>query len=135
MKPEHSGKKPLRRLFVGAQVAAIIGTAIDFLVVIFLTEVLGMWYVASNACGAAAGAISNFLLGRYWVFDAKEDKIYTQASRYVLVAIGSLVLNTLGVYLLTEFFEFHYIYSKVFVAIFIAITYNFLLQKNFVYKK
>ena len=127
-------KKSLPKLFLSAQVAALIGTAVDFLATIFFTEVFGILYWVSNAMGAALGALTNFLLGRYWVFDGKHRKIYHQAFRYVLVSAGSLILNTLGVYLLTDTYGLYYVWSKVIVAIFVAVTYNFILQKNYVYK-
>lgn len=127
-------KKSSTKEFLSAQVAAVIGTAVDFAMVIFLTEITGMWYVASNAIGATCGAITNFFLGRNWVFNSTERKITHQAFRYFLVATGSMILNTLGVYLLTEFTGLNYIYSKVIVAVLIAVTFNFLLQKYFVFK-
>jgi len=126
--------RSLSSLFFSAQVAAFLGTVVDFASVILLTELAGIWYVTSNVIGAALGAISNFLLGRYWVFESTEKKIYNQAFRYFLVAMGSLILNTLGLYLLTEYTSLHYIVSKVIVAVLIAVTFNFVLQKNFVYK-
>ncbi len=126
--------RSLLKLFIWAQGAAIIGTVVDFLATILFTEVIGVLYWISNAIGAAFGAITNFLLGRYWVFEAKHRKIEVQAFRYFLVSVGSLILNTLGVIFLTEFFEFHYVWSKVIVAIIIAVTFNFFLQKNYVYK-
>ncbi len=127
-------KKSGTKEFLSAQVAAFIGTAVDFGVMIFLTELIGVWYVISNAIGAICGAITNFFLGRNWVFLSKERKISHQAFRYFLVATGSMILNTLGVYLLTEFTSLNYIFSKVIVAILIAFTFNFLLQKYFVFK-
>jgi putative flippase GtrA len=127
-------KKSGTKEFLSAQVAAFIGTAVDFGVVIFLTEIIGVWYVVSNAIGAMCGAITNFFLGRNWVFSSTENKISHQAFRYFLVATGSMILNTLGVYMLTEFTSLNYIYSKIIVAVFIAFTFNFLLQKHFVFK-
>lgn len=127
-------KKSGTEEFLTAQFAAFIGTAIDFGVVIFLTEIIGTWYVISNAIGATFGAITNFFLGRNWVFNSTNNKIANQAFRYCLVATGSMILNTLGVYLLTEFTALNYIYSKIIVAILIAFTFNFLLQKYFVFK-
>ncbi len=126
--------RSLSSLFFSAQVAAFIGTAVDFITVVLLTEFLEIWYVTSNVIGATFGAITNFLLGRYWVFSSTEKKIYHQAFRYFLVATGSMILNTLGVYFLTEYTSLHYILSKVIVAVLIAFTFNFFLQKNFVYK-
>ena len=102
--------------------------------VIFLTEVVGLWYVYSNAIGAFTGTVVNFLIGRYWVFESTKRKIHHQAMRYLLVSAGSLILNTLGVYLITEFVGINYVYSKLIVSIVIAVCYNFVLQKLFVYK-
>ena len=131
---KNSSPRSLSKLFLWAQGAAIIGTVVDFLGTLFFTEIVGILYWISNAMGAALGAITNFLLGRYFVFDAKHQKIQTQAFRYVLVSTGSLILNTAGVYFLTETFKFHYMGSKVIVAVIVAVTFNFFLQKNYVYK-
>lgn len=136
-KSTESSKTPKQswyRLFFSAQVAAFLGTAVDFLTVIFFTEIIGLWYIYSNVIGAALGAITNFLLGRYWVFDSKEKKIHHQAFRYFLVATGSMILNTLGLWFLTEFTALYYVTAKVIVAVLIAFTFNFFLQKNFVFK-
>ena len=80
------------------------------------------------------GAVTNFLLGRYWVFNAADQVISQQASRYAVVSLGSVLLNTFGVYLLTENSSLDYKLSKVIVAVIIAVTYNFFMQKNYVYK-
>ena len=132
-KEEQKGRS-LGGLFVSAQIAAFIGTVVDFVTVYLLTEFGGVWYVISNSIGATLGAITNFLMGRYWVFHSTTKKIYHQAFRYFLVATGSMILNTLGVYLLTENTSLHYMLSKVIVAVIIAFTFNFFLQKNFVFK-
>ncbi len=126
--------RSLTRLFAGAQVAALIGTAVDFVSLLFFKEVLGLWYVVATALGATLGAVTNFLLGRYWVFSSTESKLHHQAFRYTLVSAGSLLLNTFGVFLITEYVGIHYFYSRVIVAILVAVTYNFILQKNFVFR-
>lgn len=124
----------LSRLFVGAQLAALIATGVDFIALLFFKEVIGLWYVTATALGAFMGACTNFLLGRYWVFTATESKVHHQAFRYILVSAGSLLLNTGGVYIVTEYGGINYFYSRVIVAILVAISYNFILQKNFVFK-
>ena len=128
-------RKSLRKLFVGAQLAALAGTVVDFAIFILLHNVLQVWYMTALVISAIAGAVTNFLLGRYWVFESTEHKIHHQAFRYVLVSAGSLGLNALGVYAFTEFIHFPPLVSKVIVAIIVAISYNFLLQKNFVYRR
>ncbi|MEM1124621.1 MAG: GtrA family protein, partial [Bacteroidota bacterium] len=87
-----------KKEFAKAQVAAFIGTAVDYMTVILLTEWVGLWYVYSNTVGAACGAVTNFLLGRNWAFEAMDGVFLHQALRYALVSFGSLLLNTAGVY-------------------------------------
>lgn len=132
--PNQKSPRKLTTLFAFAQIAAMAGTAVDFIFYIFFTEIVGLWYVISNIIGATMGAITNFLMGRYWVFTSTKRKIESQAIRYTLVSLGSLILNTIGVYLFTDILGLHYVWSKVIVSIFIGVTYNFLMQKNYVYK-
>ena len=131
---EESKKPGLATSFVRSQVAAFIATVVDYLTVIFLTEVGQIWYVYSTAIGAATGAILNFLLGRYWVFESTESKMRSQAIRYIIVSLGSLILNTVGVYLLTESSGIDYKISKIIIGILVGVFYNFYFQKKFVYK-
>lgn len=100
-----------------------------------LVELLGMWYVYANVIGASLGAVTNFLIGRYWAFQSSADSITGQAGRYAMVSLGSLLLNTLGLYLLTEYSPLNYIWAKIIVALLIAVTYNYLMQKKFVFRK
>ena len=121
--------------FSKAQIAAFSATIVDYIVVIGLTELLGLWYVYSNTIGATCGGVSNFLLGRYWSFRSAEDNMPGQAFRYFIVFLGSVFLNTLGVFIFTENTPLSYIFSKVIIAIFIAFTYNYLMQKLFVFRR
>ncbi len=121
--------------FIRSQLAAFLATVADFLIVILLTEVFGIWYVISNAIGAFVGTVVSFLLGRYWVFVSVQRKIQHQAFRYILVSAGSLILNTLGVYLLTENSSLNYIYSKMIISLIVGIGFNFVLHKKFVFKE
>lgn len=133
--PKESKKKAgLLGVFLKSQVSAFIASAADFLTVIALTELLGVWYVISTAIGAFVGAVVNFMLGRNWVFDSKDGKIGKQAIRYIIISIGSLILNTGGVYVITEYFGINYAISKIIIGILVGISFNFILQKKFVFK-
>ncbi len=117
------------------QIAGFLATILDFSTLIFLTEIFHVWYVASTAIAAFFGAIINFLICKYWAFVGSKNNIANQITKYAIVSLGSLILNTLLVYLLTNFCQFDYKISKIITAIFIAISYNFLLQKYYVFKK
>ena len=119
--------------YLRSQFAALTATASDFTVTIFLKAIIGLWYVSAVALGAAVGALVAFFLNRNWVFKLKVNSIRVQAFRYGLVAGGSWVLNTGGVYLLTESLGISYLYSKIIVSIFIGLSYNYILAKRFVF--
>ena len=128
-------KRYNKKEFFRSQIAAFLGTAVDYLLVLGLTELAGLWYVFSNVVGASCGAITNFLLGKYWAFESKDGKMMYEAFSYTMVSLGSLILNTAGLYFLTEYTPLNYIVSKVIVGVLIGVFYNYLLQKHFVFRK
>jgi putative flippase GtrA len=121
--------------FTKAQLASILATTVDFLVYLFLFKVLGVWYVIGSAMGTVSGGITHFLISRHWVFGAGEGKWSGQAARYVLVWAGNLVINTSVLYLLTQITGTNYaVANKIGIAIGVAVLYNYVLQKRFVFK-
>lgn len=120
--------------FIKAQVASIIATLIDFSLTNILTEFVSVWYVLSSSLGTITGGCVNFLLGRYCVFNVRNHNKFQQAKRYVIVWAGSLLLNSLGVYVFTEILKMHYMLSKTLIAIIIGIAFNFYFQKTYVFR-
>ena len=118
-----------------SQIASLAATVVDFSSLIFLVEFGKVWYVAATATGAFAGAIVNFVLGRHWSFKAEDDGIRGQAIRYAAVSIISLILNSLGVYLLTEYADIHYAISRAITAVSVGVLFNFPLHRRFVFGK
>jgi len=123
------------KTFSKAQVAALAATVIDFGILTFWVEVLHLYYPYGVAIGAFFGAVTNFMINRYWSFQAGGDPMVRQAGRYILVSAGSLILNTLGVYLVTERTGLFYLYSQAIIAVMIGVFYNYPLHHFFVYQK
>ncbi len=128
--PPHGFLKTLTR----AQVASAVASVVDFTVLIFSVEGVGIWYVAATAIGAASGAITNFLLNRNWSFRARSEGMRTQALRYALVSLGSLILNSAGVYLVTDLGGAPYVISKAIVSFLVGLLFNFPLHRRFVFR-
>lgn len=63
----HSFKTRLLRYYISAS----LGAAINYFVLIFLTEIFGMYYLIANLIGILFGTVSNFLLSEMWVFKRK----------------------------------------------------------------
>ncbi len=120
--------------FLKAQTASLIASGLDFLVTIVAVELLGFWYMAGTVAGTISGGIINFTINRTWVFNAANKTIPTQAIKYVIVWLGSLLLNVSGVYVITAYGDINYIYSKIVVAVLVGFFYNYIIQKKFVFR-
>jgi putative flippase GtrA len=120
--------------FKRSQVASLAATVVDFGSLVFLVEVVHVWYVAATAIGAALGAVTNFLLGRHWSFQARHGRVEGQALRYAVVSAGSLCLNSLGVYVFTDGLGLKYMVSKLITAFTVGILFNFPLHRGFVFR-
>ena|ERR1700682_818969 len=121
------------RVFIKVQVAAILGSIADYAATILLTEIFHCWYLISNLSGNFLGGIAQFNLCRFWAFKDVKGRIPVQATRFILVFTGNLVLSAAGVYLFTHFLELNYIVSKTITSILLGVSYNYYLQKKFVF--
>ncbi len=120
--------------FIKYNIASIIATLIDFLVLIILTEFFAVWYFISAIAGAISGGITSFVLGRNWAFNKKNGNVYKQALRYALTWTGSILLNVGGIYFFVDILNIQYVLSKIIVAIIVGLCFNYLMQKYFIFR-
>ena len=121
-------------LFFRYYVVAVLATITDFLVFIILSEIISFWYVSSTFISTICGGIIAFLLNRNWTFMGKDGKLSIQAIKYFIVWGGSILLNTLGIYLIVENTSIEEITSKIIISIIVGVGYNFFMNKYFVFK-
>ena len=120
--------------FSKAQLASIMATGVDFSISWVLLHAAGLPIMVSGPAGTLCGGVTHFLISRNWVFRAQERKWHAQAPRYVLVWIGNFLLNYSGLWLLTHFTGIKDMFAKVITAVMVAVCYNYVLQKRFVFK-
>lgn len=138
--------------FTKAQLASILATGVDFAITYLFLHLFGALGnagvaggaiglpgtvyagVASGAMGTVCGGVSHFLISRSWVFKAQEGKWAAQVNRYVLVWTGNLLLNVSGLWLMLHYTGIPAMWAKVIVAVTVAVGYNYILQKRFVFK-
>ena len=122
------------RTFTKAQAASLVASCVDFLVTWLMVRQLQAPPVAGSVTGTICGGVTHFLISRNWAFSAQEKKWTGQLTRYVLVWIGNLILNASGVWLLYHIAGWSVWPAKIVTAIGIAVFYNYVLQKRFVFK-
>ncbi len=132
-----TSKKPNVPFFISFSrytVSAATATATDFSTLLIGKELFGLDPVTATFIGACCGAIVAFVLGRNWTFFNKEGRVSKQGIRFLLVVGGSILLNTFGEYIFTEVWVLsHYMIARVVTAILVGVTYNFPMQRYFVF--
>lgn len=117
------------------QAASAAATAVDFLVMILAVSAAGMSPVGGTVLGAFSGAVMNFMLGRHWAFVATDGPLGGQAIRYALVSGTSLALNAAGEYVLAVRLGVGYVLARVAVSFLVSLTWNYPLQRFFVFAR
>jgi putative flippase GtrA len=77
--------------------------------------------------------VTNFLLGRRWIFEAGTGAAGDQAARYVAVSVTSLFLNAAGEYALADRLGLQFQVARVIVAVIVSAAWNFPMHRYFVF--
>ena len=115
------------------QVGAVAATAVDFGAMILCVQANLLGPVAATSVGATMGAITNFGLGRTWIFRSRSASVASQAGRYVGVSAASAGLNVLGEHLVHDGAHVQYVLARALVAFAVSLLWNFPMQRHFVF--
>jgi putative flippase GtrA len=115
------------------QIGAIVASGVDFGSMILCVEVFRLSPVAGTAIGATLGAVTNFGLGRAWVFRLQSGHPAHQALRYLMVSAASAGWNSLGEHLMHDLAHVQYVLARALVALAVSLLWNFPLQRRFVF--
>ncbi|MCK9163019.1 MAG: GtrA family protein [Bacteroidales bacterium] len=125
--------------FTKAQISALIGGGVDYLIMIFFTEVFHIHYTISIGIGGIIGAIVNFSINKYWTFQSKEQTYHNrtlkQLLKFAVMVINSIILKASGTYFLTSVFKVDYKITRLIVDLIVSLLINYNLQKFWVFKK
>ena len=122
------------KTFLKANVASLTASICDYLATFIFKHFLHFDGVDASITGTVIGGIINFLISRRWVFNDVGSPVFSQGKKYLLAWTGNLILNALGVYLLIRFAGLFYMTAKVITSLFVAIAYNYPIQKKYVFK-
>ena len=132
-------------MFLRAQLSAQFATLADFILTYVCFQWLGIYYVMATSIGAITGGIVNCVINYKWAFATKDCQFKWVFFKYVLVWIGSFLLNVGGVYLLVELLKhhtylwerasgFYLIIAKIIVAVIVSVGWNYILHRYFVFQ-
>jgi putative flippase GtrA len=116
------------------QLGATAATIVDFGTMIACVQLLNMQPTWGTGIGASLGAITNFTLGRSWIFPRHSGHVAHQALRYAMVSATSAGLNMVGEALLVGE-KIQFVVARVMVSIAVSLCWNFPMQRGFVFRE
>ena len=134
--------------FLRAQLSSLSASFTDNVVAIILVNIFHLHYIYATAIGLICGGITNCVVNYRWTFKAMDVKKRYVAIRYLMVWGGSAILNTSGIFLMTELlkkipwvmgfsdilFKNVFLVSKIVVSLLVGFIWNYNMHRFFVYK-
>src|SRR5438067_136143 len=125
---------PLHGWMNRATIASVIATVIDYGTFTLLVGIAGVYTGTSRALGALLGAVANFTLNKLWTFRTSDESVWHEGPRYAAISLTSLLLNTLGVVLLTDGLRWNPLVAAALVGVLVALCWNLPLHRYFVFR-
>jgi putative flippase GtrA len=122
------------RSFIRSIFTSLIATSVDYTISIFAAKYFNVYYVLATSIGCLFGAIASFYLSRQWVYEKKSGKVTKQFLRFAFINFISASLNTFGVFFVVEQSGLSFVYSRIIVSVFVGLSFNFLMNRYFVFK-
>jgi len=104
------------RSFASGATAAVLNLAI----LIFLTDVLKLWYIASTWIAFVISFALSFFLQKFWAFkhgDVLPNVLFKQIVLFILVFLLNLAVNTVVIFILVEYAGIWYFFAQILSAI------------------
>lgn len=118
----------IRQVFVFG-VVGVSAFVIDYALLMFLTEVVGLYYLVSATISFTVSVIFNYLASMRYVFRHREDRTRTfEIAVFLIGALIGLGINDLVMWVCTDLAGVSYLISKIVATIVVAV-WNFATRK------
>lgn len=135
--------------FLRAQCSSQVSSWVDFLVSILCVNIFNWYYGLSTFLGNISGGLVNCYINYKWTFKAEGQSIKYVLIKFVLIWIGSILFNTQGTILFTEYVMKYipenalpkilvdniFLVPKIVVSIIVGWLWNYNMQRIFVYRE
>jgi putative flippase GtrA len=128
-------KPPRQKLSALAGKFAVVGlfnTFVHVATTVLAVEEFGVHPVPASVAGFTLAFCVSFVLNTYWTFKQK-DQLHRRFSRFLIVSISAMLLNTAIMYLAVDILHIHYMLGLATVLIVVPL-YNFLLNLKWSYR-
>jgi len=121
-------KKETPRQFIKFSIVGLSNTLIDIGIFQALIAYTPIYYVVANIISFLFGVLNSYIWNRVWTFKSPNKKIGKEFTRFVIISMVGLALNTLFLVVFMEVFDFPSFLGKVLATILVLI-WNFFMSK------
>lgn len=118
--------------FIKFCIVGFSGVFVDFGITYFFKEVVKLQQYFANAIGFTAAATTNYILNRTWTFHSHNPQIMMEFTRFFVIALIGLGINSAIIWLMNGKFKVNFYLSKL-VATIIVTGWNFLINAYFTF--
>ena len=109
-------------------VVGVLAFIIDYSVLLFLKEFVGILYLVAASISFLVSVIFNFYFSMRYVFDAKDKNTRQQFIIFITTSIIGLLLNEFGLWIFVENIGIDYKIAKLIMTA-IVMVFNFAARK------
>ena len=124
----------MKRLMIQAIKFGFVGLlsfAIDYTVLVFLTEIVGIWYLVSAFISYILSLLVNYFCSMQYVFKGKSNiSKRKEFVIFVLLSVIGLMINQLGMFIMVDKATLNYLVSKLLITACVMV-WNFVTRKLF----
>lgn len=118
--------------FIKFCIVGFAGVFIDFGITFVFKEVFKVQKYLANAIGFTTAATTNYIFNRIWTFQSHNPQVLQEFSRFFVIALIGLGINSLIIWAMSGKFKVNFYVSKL-VATVIVTAWNFLINAYFTF--
>lgn len=119
--------------FIKFGLVGLLNTLINWILFILLNR-FGVYYIISNVIAYSISTLNSYLWNSKWVFKYNGDNVKGTSSKFIVLNIIGLTLNTIILYLLVDIVGLNKLISLV-ITTGIVMILNYFINKLWVFKK
>ena len=130
--PFGAGKTKYQKYILKCSASSLSALALDYVILIILVQRFGYYYLTSAVFSFLIAHSAEYYYNRKHVFKIKEIKIF-RYFKFIFIEVLSIVFLVLMMKTFVEFFNIHYLVSRLITSIFIGI-FSFVMNYIFTFE-
>lgn len=115
-------------------VSGVMGGLVQVASLYVFVDWLTVWYIYGVALAFLISLVCTFVLQKFWTFqDYSTDTLTRQSFFYVMIAVGTLALNVVLMYVLVDVLHYWYIVAQIIVVGTVGVL-SFFMNKALTFK-